>query len=94
MPAEVRAMSKDEVLQQLLALPENDRREVIDAALDSVGDRVSEEEVDPELVELLNERLADHDAHPEEAVPWEVVKEEMRRAVDEVRAERLKARSA
>lgn len=62
------------LLEQVLQLPAEDRRELMD---EISGSLAAEEPLSPELQALLDERLADAAANPNAHRPWEDVKREI-----------------
>ena len=69
-------MVDQELLERASRLDAEARRELRDALDDSPP-----VEITPELAALLDERLADAEAHPEEGIPWEDVRGRMRTKV-------------
>lgn len=62
-------------LAPLLALPAEERQAIAELLLDSVAaDRAEDVELPPAFVEELRRRVAEHEADPSSAIPWEVVK--------------------
>ncbi|MBA4189922.1 MAG: hypothetical protein C0467_18210 [Planctomycetaceae bacterium] len=65
------------LLQQLLALPEADRLELVDRLHESIDDQ-AEEEPDPAFLAELNRRLREVEEHPERLLDGEQVMAETR----------------
>ena len=61
-------MTKRQLLEEAMHLPESDRRELADALLDSEG---ADDEIPLAWQEELARRLAEMEAHPEKAIPLE-----------------------
>jgi len=62
-------------LAPILALSVQQRKAIADIILDSVAaDATVEEELPPAFVAELRRRVAEHEADPSSAIPWEVVK--------------------
>ena len=62
-------------LAPILALPAEQRRAIADLILDSVAAEAADEtELPPAFVDELRRRVAEHEADPSSAIPWEVVK--------------------
>ena len=62
-------MVDQELLARVMRLDVGTRRELRDAIDESLP-----VEIAPELAAFLDDRIAQADAHPEERVPWEVVR--------------------
>ncbi|WP_298226957.1 hypothetical protein [Gryllotalpicola sp.] len=69
-------MVDQELLERALRLDADARRELRDALDDSLP-----VEITPELAALLDDRLAEATAHPEEGVLWAEVRDRMRAKV-------------
>jgi putative addiction module component (TIGR02574 family) len=68
-------MTKSELQEQALRLPPEERAELLEALQASLLDAPL-----PEWHrEVLDERLADHERDPGAAIPWEDVKDSLRR---------------
>ena len=67
-------MVESTLLEKVLRLPAEDRRELMDEISDSL---VPEQPLTPELQALLDERLADLDANPDAFRSWDEVKREL-----------------
>lgn len=70
-------MSKTEILEQLPKLTPDERYEIRMKLAELDGDRWLDDD-DPltdEQKALLDARLAEMEAHPEQSLPWEKVKE-------------------
>ena len=69
-------MTSSEVKRAVLQLPRAERLEVIRLAWQSVA---SERDLDISKQELalLEERIRDHEADPEDGIPWEEIKAEL-----------------
>ncbi len=63
-------------LAPILALPVEQRQAIADLILDSVAADTRDEtdELPEAFVAELRRRVADHQANPSSAIPWEVVK--------------------
>lgn len=57
-------------------MPPDERLEVIHAAWESFSSQTSSP-VSPEELELVDQRIREHEANPEDGVPWEVIKAEL-----------------
>jgi hypothetical protein len=73
-------MVDQELLQRVLRLDEDERREMLNAL-----DRSLPTEVTPELADLLDARLSAADSSPENHVPWGTVQNRMRAKVASAR---------
>ena len=77
--------SIEETINKLLLLPEDVQRQALDyidslyskyaLPVDQLEESVDDEEIPQELKDLLNERLAAHERNPENAKPWDEVKQ-------------------
>jgi putative addiction module component (TIGR02574 family) len=65
-------MSSLEILEQLRALPAEERRQVVNAILDEFPD--ADLTLTAEQAAELDRRLADHEANPEDVVSWDALK--------------------
>jgi putative addiction module component (TIGR02574 family) len=74
-PWEDEAMAPD-VVEALLKLPSNERADLALALWDSLNEPDREASVDltPEVAAELDRRLAEHQADPSTAIPWEEVR--------------------
>jgi putative addiction module component (TIGR02574 family) len=72
-------MSKEQLLAEILRLPVNERRGLVEQAIDSFeGDSISDPDMTPNLRAELDRRHADMLAHPEDEVSWNEVSKKMR----------------
>ncbi|MFN2377228.1 MAG: addiction module protein [Candidatus Binatia bacterium] len=73
--------SPGKTIDELRKLPVADRLQLVEDLWDSIAEDSSEETfpVTPELAEELDRRLADLEADPDSAIPWEVVRDRIRR---------------
>jgi putative addiction module component (TIGR02574 family) len=72
-------MSKEQLLAEILRLPVNERRGLVEQAIDSFeGDSISDPDMTPDLRAELDRRHADMLAHPEDEVSWDEVSKKMR----------------
>jgi len=72
-------MSKEQLLAEILRLPVNERRGLVEQAIDSFeGDAVSDPDMTPGLRAELDRRYADMLAHPDDEVSWDEVSKKMR----------------
>jgi putative addiction module component (TIGR02574 family) len=62
----------------LLALPEEERREIAEKLLASVDPPEHPPELTDELKAELTRRMAHLDTHPEDLIPWEQVRDAAR----------------
>ena len=67
-------MVESSLLEKVLRLPPDDRRELMDELSASLAPEVP---LTPELQALLDERLADFEARPDAFRPWDEVKDEL-----------------
>jgi putative addiction module component (TIGR02574 family) len=68
-------MSLSEILDELPRLTPEQRHQVVEKVMELNGDWIDDEEaLSPEEKRLIESRLAEHDADPSSAVPWEEVK--------------------
>lgn len=71
-------MNKVTLLAEIMRLPEDERREL----MDEVWETLPPEEYDFSLTEEqaaeLDRRMEEHERNPESSVPWEVVLAELR----------------
>jgi putative addiction module component (TIGR02574 family) len=65
-------MSAVEIIDQLRALPPAERREVVEKIWDEFADR--DLELTPAQAAELDRRVADHQANPDDVVPWSEIK--------------------
>lgn len=68
-----------EVMEALLKLPSSERADLALALWESLdeADRDASFELTPELVAELDRRMAEHDADPSTAIPWEEVRKKL-----------------
>jgi putative addiction module component (TIGR02574 family) len=66
-------MSKAQIMAELPNLPPADLREILNRILE-LHDPMDNDAFTNEERALIEKRLADHDADPASAVPWDVVK--------------------
>jgi putative addiction module component (TIGR02574 family) len=66
--------SREEVLKKILALPEEDRRWLVEEVAPTLPALEEDFELTAEQRAELDRRVADAHAHPEKLVPWEEVK--------------------
>lgn len=68
-----------EVMDALLKLPSSERADLALALWESLdeADRDASFELTPELVAELDRRMAEHDADPSTAIPWEEVRKKL-----------------
>jgi putative addiction module component (TIGR02574 family) len=68
-------------IDELRKLPISERLQLVEDLWDSIAKDSPEEPfpVTPELAEELDRRLAEFEADPDSALPWEEVKERIRR---------------
>ena len=66
-------MSATEILAKARELRPEERREIAEALLEDL-----EAEESPELIAELDRRLAEFEKNPNEGIPWQQVKAEMR----------------
>jgi putative addiction module component (TIGR02574 family) len=72
-------MSKEQLLAEILRLPVDERRGIIEQAVDSLpDDPMPDPDLTPELRAELDRRHAEMLAHPYDEVPWEQVSKQMR----------------
>jgi putative addiction module component (TIGR02574 family) len=69
-------MSKAKLLEEVLKLPKEERDEIRYklAELDNDGWLDEDDPLTEEDKALIDKRLAEHDADPQSAIPWEKVK--------------------
>jgi putative addiction module component (TIGR02574 family) len=69
-----------DTIDELLKLPAADRIEIAMALLGSLKDHEQEAEfvLTPELKAELHRRIAEHDADPDSAIPWEEIERKHR----------------
>ncbi len=67
-------------LSELLSLPPSARADLAMALWESLSDADRDQalSLDPELLQELDRRWAEHLAHPETAVPWEELQRTLR----------------
>jgi putative addiction module component (TIGR02574 family) len=70
-------MSNKELLAEILRLPPDERRGLIDAAIDSLPESQVDPDMTPELRAELDRRHADMLAHPEDELTWEEARQEL-----------------
>ena len=63
-----------ERIPEVLALPTEEKQLLAEELLNQV---VLEKERDPKLIELLRERLAEHDSNPTEGTCWEALRDRL-----------------
>ena len=69
-------MVDHDLLERVLRLDADARRELRDAIDESLPT-----EITPELAALLDARISEAEAHPEDGVPWEVIRDRARAKV-------------
>ena len=72
-------MGKEQLLAEILLLPVDERRGLIEKAVDSLpNDPTPDPDLTPELRAELDRRHADMLAHPDDEVSWDQVSQQMR----------------
>jgi len=68
-------------LEELRRLPVAERLQLVEDLWDSIAEDSPDEAfpTTPELEEELELRLVEHEANPEAALPWDVIRERIRR---------------
>jgi putative addiction module component (TIGR02574 family) len=68
-----------DLLDELLKLPASERLEIAHALWESLDDERQQVafELTPELKTELHRRIAEHDADPDSAIPWEEVRQDL-----------------
>lgn len=70
-------MNKATLLAEIMQLTPKERRDLVEELVAAV-----EEDEDfaltPEQMAEIDRRIAEHERHPERAIPWEVVRERLR----------------
>jgi putative addiction module component (TIGR02574 family) len=61
------------LLEQALKLPVSERKKLADDIYESINSSAEGFRLTPEQEVELQRRIADHEKHPEEAIPWEEV---------------------
>jgi putative addiction module component (TIGR02574 family) len=67
-------MNAQTALKEILALPEDERRWLVEEIAASLPEQQEDFELTPELKAELDRRLAEHEANPDSGIPWEEVK--------------------
>lgn len=65
-------MGSVEILEQLRALPAEERRQVVNAILEEFPD--ADLALTPDQAAELDRRLADHEVNPDDVVSWDALK--------------------
>ena len=72
-------MSKEQLLAEILRLPVNERRGLVEQAINSFeGESISDPDMTPALRTELDRRHADMLAHPDAEASWDEVSKKMR----------------
>ena len=71
-------MVKNELLQQILALPVEDREHIVDVVLASISEELPPQLSPADQAEILR-RAEQFDKHPETFLSWDQVKEKLAR---------------
>ena len=66
-------MSKEELLAEIMRLPTDEQRGLVENVIDHWPDTVDDPDMTPELAAELDRRYADMLAHPERESSWEEV---------------------
>lgn len=64
-------------VEDTLDMSVEDRLKLVGDIWDSIAAEVAEQDLSPELIALLERRIAEHEAEPDSAIPWETVREEL-----------------
>ena len=67
------------LFEEAIKLPDADRRKLAYDLLDTLDDPKDEFYLSPEQEAELERRIAEHEKHPEDAIPWEEVWERFRK---------------
>jgi putative addiction module component (TIGR02574 family) len=64
-------------VEDTLNMSVEDRLQLVGDIWDSIASDLAEQDLSPELIALLERRIADHRANPDAAIPWETVRDEL-----------------
>ena len=67
------------LFEEALKLPIQERRKLADDIYESIEDGADTFSLTPEQEAELERRIAEHEKHPEDAIPWEDVWERLRK---------------
>jgi len=67
-------MNARATLKEILTLPEEDRRWLVEEIAASLPHQEEDFELTPEFKAELNRRLSEHEANPESGIPWQEAK--------------------
>ena len=81
-------MTAKAILAQAKELPADERIRLVQDLWDTIAAEPESVEISDEHRRTLDERMREHEANPNDVVPWEVVKAEMRNALEQHRRER------
>jgi putative addiction module component (TIGR02574 family) len=81
-------MTAKAILAQARTLPADERIRLVQDLWDTIAEEPESVEISDEHRRILDERMREHEANPGDVVPWEVVKAEMRKALEQHRRER------
>ena len=75
-------MNQDAILSEVRNWPIDDQIQLVEALWTSIaGPRVDDHELSEAETEILIQRLADDDQHPDELIAWEAVKLELMKRI-------------
>lgn len=72
-------MVAQNLIDNLLALPADERLELAEKLWDSLRDTVQAMPLTDEQKAMLDERLLDMEQHPDDEIPWEQVEADLRK---------------
>src|SRR5687767_11525143 len=81
-------MTRSALLKEASKLSKDERLELVQDLWDTIAAEPDDGNISDEERLILEERLRDHEANPQDVVPWEVARAEIRAALEQHRAKR------
>ena|SRR5688500_8785311 len=81
-------MTRSTLLKEASKLSKDERLELVQDLWDTIAAEPDDGNISDEQRQILEERLREHEANPQDVVPWEVARAEIRAALEQHRAKR------
>ena len=79
-------MTAKSILAKAKALPTNERIRLVQDLWDTIAEEPENVEISDEHRRILDERLREHEENPTDVVPWEAVKDEAHKILQDRRS--------
>lgn len=79
-------MTRSTLLKEASKLSKAERLELVQDLWDTIAAEPDDGKISDEERQILDERLREHEANPQDVVPWEVARAEIRAALEQHRA--------